>query len=371
MSRIARVRLLPYRLPLARPWVTGRGVWSERCGMLVCLEDEEGLQGYGDCAPWSEFGTEDPAVSYAQLRDLPAHCVGRSGEDLLRESSAWRETPAARCTLESAVLDLEGRRLGRPLAHWLNPEAAPEVAVNAALGAMDDGLNERAEAAMAAGFRVLKVKVSGAPGETLARLRELNAALAPGASLRLDVNGLWDGETALRMVTALAGLRVESVEEPLRGWDPPLLRRLQDLAPFPVALDESLAGRDLESLLEGCVVARLVLKPMALGGIRRCLEVARRAYGEGREVVVTTTVDSGVGIRAALHLAAALPGVGVHGLATREWLRADVGPAPALDHGFMAIGSEPGLGFTPSPEVAEAFTEGYSLDDPWTPGLAR
>lgn len=372
MTRIAQARLLPYRLPLVRPWVTGRGAWSERCGMLVRLEDEEGRHGYGDCAPWSEFGTEDAAVSYEQLQRLAEECVGRELEQVLRDTAQWRETPAARCTVEAAVLDLESRRLGRPLADWLNPDAAREVAVNAALGALDGGLFERAEAAMGAGFRVLKVKLAAAdPGETLARLRELNGGLVPGASLRLDVNGLWDPETALRMVTALAALRVESVEEPLAAWDPPLLRRLQEVAPFPVALDESLAGRDLEALLAECTVSRLVLKPMALGGIRRCLEVARRAYGEGRDVVVTTTVDSGVGIRAALHLAAALPGAGVHGLATRAWLRADVGPAPLLQNGFMETGMAPGLGFTPSPAVALALTEGYTRDDPWTPELER
>jgi o-succinylbenzoate synthase len=371
VTRIARVLLLPYRLPLVRPWVTGRGRWNERCGMLLCLEDEAGLRGYGDCAPWSEFGTEDPEVSHHQLQRLARECRGRDLSDLLRESTQWRETPAARCTVESAVLDLESRRLGRPLADWLDPEADREVAVNAALGALNDGLPARAEAAMAAGYRVLKVKLDGEPGEALARLRELSSGLVPGASLRLDVNGMWDPETALRMVTALAALRVESVEEPLNVWDPFLLRQLQELAPFPVALDESLAGRDLEGFLEQCTVNRLVLKPMALGGMRRCLDVARRAYGEGREVVVTTTVDSGVGIRTALHLAAALPGVGVHGLATRDWLRADVGPAPPIRGGFMETGTAPGLGFEPFPAVAAALTEGYTRDDPWTPELER
>ena len=85
---------------------------------------------------------------------------------------------------------------------------------------------------------------------------------------------------------------------------------LQNRALVPVALDESLQGGDslVTSLLEAGVCQALVLKPMALGGILRCLHLARLAARHGVGVVVTHLFDGPVALAAATELALALPG---------------------------------------------------------------
>jgi L-alanine-DL-glutamate epimerase-like enolase superfamily enzyme len=108
------------------------------------------------------------------------------------------------------------------------------------------------------------------------------------------------------------------------------MSRLQRTCPWPVALDESLAGSGAEAYLRHPSVRQVVLKPMVLGGPLAALSVARRARREGIRAVVTTTLDSAVGRAAALHLAAAIDTDTAHGLATGEWLRDDIasGPSP-------------------------------------------
>ena len=360
-------RLLSYRLPLQAPWVTSRGRWEGRCGLLLRLEDAEGLTGYGDCAPWPEFGTEAAPVARQHLERFILGCSGRQAADLLTLADHWQETPAARHAVETAVLDLAAKRAGVPMARMLDPGAMETVAVSARLGPMDDGLESRARAAMERGFTVLKVKITVAPADVISRLEGLAALLEPGVRLRLDANGMWDAETAVRVLTALSRLPVESLEEPLNACDSVMLARLQSLVDFPIALDESLSGRAAEGLLERCPVRRLVLKPIAHGGPRRCLDLARKAYGEGKEAVINSAIESVVGTRAALHLAAALPGTAVHGLVTDSWLAGDVGEPVHPEGGLMRIGTAAGLGYHPDEEVEGAFLGDFTEQDPWRP----
>jgi len=95
-------------------------------------------------------------------------------------------------------------------------------------------------------------------------------------------------------------------------------------------------------------VRRVVLKPMVQGGLVPALALARRAREAGVECVVTTTVDSAVGVTAALHLAAAVANDLAHGLATSAWLESDVGNPPQPTGGVLRLADRPGLGCVPS-----------------------
>jgi len=351
---VRHVRLVPYRLPLRRPWITRAGGWSVRQGWLLGIETADGPTGYGDCAPLPEAGTEPLGVAEARLNDAAAWVVGLTPEQALDGLDAWRDAPAVRCAVECALLDVVAQREGTSLARWLAPGAAPRVAVNAVLGSLDDDTESRARAAIGRGFRVLKLKLGVAPLDIeLKRLGALSAALPEGVGLRLDANGSWDEAEARAVLSSLRGLPVESLEEPLAAPDPDpdpdpgALSRLQALVPWPIALDESLICWPIDDLIADPPVRRLVLKPMALGGALPAMGWARRAQQAGLSTVVTTTVDSAAGVRLALHLAAALGGDAVHGLATSDWLGEDLGDAPSVVAGEMAVGEAPGLGFSP------------------------
>jgi len=307
-----------------------------------------GLLGHGDCAPLLAAGTETPESALEQLNALLPLLRGSNPQIALAvlDESAFR-APAARCALESALLDLLAQQAGLPLARWLNPGAPLAARANAMLGGLDEQgetVMARASAALAAGFSVLKLKVGMAAAEIeLTQLRRLAGMLPPGVSLRLDANGAWGWAQARCFIEGLSDLPIESLEEPLAQPEIALLQQLQALAGFPLALDESLVQFDIESLL---AVRRLVLKPMVLGGVRPAYALALRAAQAGVECVATTTVDSAVGVLAAAHLAAALDNQLAHGVATSSWLLSDVGNAPLLESGRMLLNSHMnGLGF--------------------------
>jgi L-alanine-DL-glutamate epimerase-like enolase superfamily enzyme len=123
--------------------------------------------------------------------------------------------------------------------------------------------------------------------------------------------------------------------------------RLQDKVSFPLAADESLRIMGVDVVFNQPSVRRVVLKPMVMGGLVSALALARRAREADVECVVTTTVDSAVGVAAALHLAAAVANDLAHGLATSAWLLRDVGEAPLVARGVLRSGSKQGLGCRP------------------------
>ncbi|MEW7976006.1 MAG: enolase C-terminal domain-like protein [Candidatus Sedimenticola endophacoides] len=134
--------------------------------------------------------------------------------------------------------------------------------LNAACGALGPEAMRRVAAAARAGYRTVKLKVGLAAPREEARLLEQIARDHPGIGLRLDANGAWEPPQARAFCDALAGLAVESLEEPLRKPEYARLEALQACCPFPLALDESLAGLDPEHFGTAFPVRRLVLKPI-------------------------------------------------------------------------------------------------------------
>jgi O-succinylbenzoate synthase len=176
------------------------------------------------------------------------------------------------------------------------------------------------------GCRTAKVKVAE-PGQTLAeeeaRLEAVRAALGPEGKIRVDANGMWSVDDAVRAAKMLdrAAGGLEYVEQPCATVEElAAVRRRVDV---PVAADESIRRaedpyrvRDLEA----ADVA--VLKVQPLGGVRACLRVAEDI---GLPVVVSSALETSVGIAAGVALAAALPELPYAcGLATVQLLSDDV-----------------------------------------------
>ncbi|WP_126444341.1 o-succinylbenzoate synthase [Sulfuricystis multivorans] len=325
--------VLPYRLPLKLPWVAARTTLTERLGALLHLIDADGHEGWGDCAP------------------LPS---GGDPQRVIDALAAWACRPAAaefdalpceaRWAIETAQADLAAQRQAKPLWRHLGG-SCNGIAVNAALGPLDAGLPDRYAQAAAQGFRIGKIKVGLASvEEEIARLFALPRTLC----LRLDANRSWDESEARRFLFAIRALPIDAVEEPLAQPSLETLAALQAALPYALALDESLPGFSLAALTESRAVRRLVVKPARLGGIRATRRIAQAARDAGIELVLTTVIDSAIGVAATAHLAAALSPDLAHGLGTSAWLADDLAAPPAIVGGVLQLPETAGLGFTPA-----------------------
>jgi o-succinylbenzoate synthase len=320
----------PYRLRLA---TTVRGA-AERSGFVVRVIDGERV-GLGEAAIVPEVGTETFAEAEQALLRAPLR---------LDELDALARFPAARHGIELALLDLAAQREGVVLARLLAPQAPLEVPVSALLvaHAMPE-LAREARRAAEEGFRTVKIKIALDDG--YARAAVVRDAVGPAVRLRVDANGAWTREQALRMLHALAPLDIELCEQPTA-----LLEGLED-SPVTIAADELLAAAPELALQRAQV---MVLKPMALGGLLPALRWAARARELGRAVVVTTSLDGAIARAGAAHLAAALLATAqpaaaplAAGLATGRLLLEDVCADPLAPRGgVVALRAVAGLGLS-------------------------
>lgn len=155
-----------------------------------------------------------------------------------------------------------------------------------------------------AGFPAVKVKVGRPdPDDDVALVAAVRDAVGPGVALRVDANGAWDLETAETMIRRLAASDLELVEQPVATLDE--MARLRRRVGVPVAADESVRSvGDARCLAALGAADAVVLKVQPLGGVRAALRVADAA---GVPAIVTSMLETSIGIAAGLALAATLP----------------------------------------------------------------
>jgi O-succinylbenzoate synthase len=188
----------------------------------------------------------------------------------------------------------------------------------------------------------VKIKVAER-GQTLdddaARVDAVRAAL-PDAAIRVDANGGWDVPEAVEALTRLAGVGLEYAEQPVPDIEglAEVRRRLRSAGiPVPIAADESVRKEDDPLKVARAGAADLIVVKVApLGGVRRALSIVAQA---GLPAVVSSALDTSVGIRAGLALAAALPELPYAcGLGTVSLLAGDVTVDPLVaDDGAIRL----------------------------------
>ncbi len=258
-----------------------RGI-TVREGALI-----EGPAGWGEFSPFAEYGP--------------------------RECARWLAS-----ALESAQ------------AGWPAP-VRDRIPVNVTVPAVPA---DQARAIVAASrCRTAKVKVAErgqTEGDDLARVEAVRDALGPDGKVRVDANGGWDVAAATRMLRLLGRFGLEYAEQPCATLDEMAeVRRDVDI---PLAADESIRrAEDPERVRAAGAADIVVLKVQPLGGVRAALRVADAC---GLPVVVSSAVDTSVGLAAGVALAAALPSLPYAcGLATMSLLTGDVTREPLVEDG--------------------------------------
>jgi o-succinylbenzoate synthase len=344
---------------------------TAREGVIVELTMSDGLIGCGEIAPLPEFAGSDLSTAITALAQFVGSLRGQTPTAALEmvASALTKRTipPATACGLEMALLDALGQAQGIPISHML-PHAEPtqlvemraHVPVNAVIGAQSQEIAvQQARQAVARGFSCLKLKVGRAAWTDLERVAAVRDAVGPGMQLRLDANASWDYALAREVLTACAPLDVQYVEQPLPAADIDGMRRLRREASVPLAVDEALY--DIESarrLLAAQAADVLIIKPQLAGGLRIGRQIVQLAAQSAVQCVVTSTIESGIGVAGALHLVAASPEISLAcGLATLDMFVDDlILEELLLADGRLTLPGGLGLGVHLDREALHKFT---------------
>ena len=220
------------------------------------------------------------------------------------------------------------------------------------------------------GCRTAKVKVAD-PGQSLAddiaRVRAVRAAMGPEGRVRVDANGAWNVDEAEHAVHALAECDLEYVEQPCASVaELGELRRRIEYMGVPIAADESVRkAEDPLAVARAGAADLLVIKAQPLGGVWRALEIVAEA---GLPAVVSSALDTSVGLAMGVALAAALPELDYDcGLGTASLFEFDVTAPPLTPRGgVLQVGR-----VTPDPALLAAHEASVDRRDWWLERLTR
>jgi L-alanine-DL-glutamate epimerase-like enolase superfamily enzyme len=341
-----RLRFQRRTLSFSAPVRTSYGQITERELLAVWITDEDGVTGHGEAAPLEPYdgvSIEEVELALERYEPVLARSEGMNGVQLVDACRGVEDLPPALAAIDLALWDRAGRLSGRPIASMITDNPAGDVPVNATLSALDRvGVAEQAAAAVRDGFACVKVKVG--MGDDAGRVAAARAAAGPETALRLDANGAWSVEEAVRAIEALGPAGLELVEEPVHGLQ--AVREVRERVAARVAIDET-AGE--HGALGAGVADAVCLKISRCGGISALLAAATLVRASGAEPYLASTYDGPLGIAAAIHAAAALASRGPvpHcGLATLALFADLENPLPA-SKGRIAVPGAPGLGVEP------------------------
>ncbi|ABP64687.1 muconate and chloromuconate cycloisomerase (plasmid) [Novosphingobium aromaticivorans DSM 12444] len=239
-------------LPTIRPHVLAMATMHAQTICLVRLTCSDGIVGLGEATTIGglAYGPEAPETIKTAIDTYFAPLL--AGQDATRPAAAMALVARhvvgnhfAKCAIETALLDAQGKRLGLPVSELLGGRRVDSLPVLWTL-ASGDTARDIAEAEQMLDTRrhdAFKLKIGKRPIEQdVAHVGAIKAALGDRASVRVDVNMAWDEPTARRGLAMLADAGCDLVEQPIIRHNRDGMARLVALGLVPVMADESLTG---------------------------------------------------------------------------------------------------------------------------------
>ncbi len=321
-------------LELSEPFTISRGTQDTADVVYVEIE-HDGLSGYGEANPIDRY---DESVGSA-LAYLEEHADKLGDDPWALDEIEFRlphEQFAARCGIDAALHDLQGKLAGVPVWRLLGlRRAGPPTSFTVWLGDPDD-MARRAEAA-GDKFKRLKLKIGGGDGLDVERVGAVRGVTH--VPLQVDVNEAWSLDEALEALPRLAELGVEYCEQPLEAGDPggPQLKKR---SPIPIYVDE-----DCHTLDDVAACAErahgLTIKLAKSGGIREAVRMVNAARALDLALMLGCMNESGLAVAAGAQIASLFEHIDLDG---NLLLRHDPWPGVELVDGVQLPSESPGLG---------------------------
>lgn len=296
------------------PAGTSRGILHHKSSSFLILE-ENGMLGMGECSTIPGLSI-DPPDGYQQALEQLCSDLNQ-GKDATQIKLP--EFPSIAFGLETALIDL--RQGGtRQLFRNSFSEGKTGIPINGLVWmGSKEFMRKQIREKIDAGFQCIKIKVGALELETeLAILADIRKEFSPNdIEIRLDANGGFSPENALKNLKLFSKYRIHSIEQPIKSLQWEEMALICEKSPIPIALDEELTGISPdETLLKQLKPHFIILKPSLIGGFtvaEQWIELAKK-----RDIGwwVTSALESNIGLNAIAQWTASLQTTLPQGLGT-------------------------------------------------------
>jgi L-alanine-DL-glutamate epimerase-like enolase superfamily enzyme len=330
-------------LNLSDPFGVAPYTRSKKQVMLLTMEDKDGVY-YGEASP-SIFYKEtlkSVQTAFNKVKKLLVEDEFFYIEPLMnRIRKKIPHDNAARAMIEMAIFDYIVKKTGLPLYKYLGlyPPDGMQTSFTIGIDTLEKML-EKAEAARKK-YPVLKIKLGRDPKHDIRVMREIRK-MTKGV-LRVDANGGWSLEDAVKCIKIMADLGVEYVEQPLSMGSLKKCRELKKKSPLPIFIDEDAHRCDtFPGIVDVC--HGINLKLIKTGGILEARRMVANARTFGLKTMLGCMIETSVAISAAAHIGSEFDYLDLDG---NLLLANDPFDGVRVEKGALKMPDRPGLGVVP------------------------
>ncbi|WP_343616729.1 muconate/chloromuconate family cycloisomerase [Novosphingobium sp.] len=319
MAKLAHIDSFIVDLPTIRPHILAMATMHAQSMVLLRLTDSDGIEGIGEGTTIGglSYGEESPegiklAIDTYITPLLQGQDLSRVGAVMARIGKHVAGNHIAKCAVETALLDMQGKRLGVPVSELIGGgrrrEAFP-VAWTLASGDTARDIEEAEAMLEARRHAIFKLKIGKRSVKAdVAHVAAIKRALGDRASVRVDVNQGWSEAQADRGMALLQDAGVDLVEQPIAKLNVAAMARLSAKHVIPLMADEALHG-PLEAFdIAARAGARIyAVKIAQSGGLLPAHAVGMIADAAGIGLYGGTMLEGTVGTAASAHVFATFP----------------------------------------------------------------
>lgn len=278
------------------PAGTSRGVLLHKPSSFLVLE-QDGLTGIGECSTIPDLSI-DPMEFYEQKLNEVCKWINDGNNPENIDLSAF---PSIAFGLETALLDLKANG-SKKLFPSDFTEGKNGIPINGLVWMGDkEFMQKQITEKIAAGYQCIKLKVGALDFETeLEIIAGIRRHFSPEEiEIRLDANGGFTPEDALKKLEKLAVYHIHSIEQPIKQGQLDAMADICKHSPIPIVLDEELIGvksADKELIIEKTKPAYIILKPSLLGGFKQSEEWIRLAEKHQAKWWITSALEANIGL---------------------------------------------------------------------------
>jgi muconate cycloisomerase len=352
--RISAVTVFTVRLPVRAVHSHGIGDFAASTNIILRLDTDAGITGWGEAAPWTVF-TGSPEASAAaldvHLRPLLLGADPFRIEALLAQADRTVvHCTEAKAAMEMALFDIVGKALGTPVCNLLGGRVRDEIPLSFSIANPDFAQDlDLARQLYADGIRLFKVKTGFAEhAEDIRRLEQLREALPADVELRVDYNQGMEPWDAIRRLRDIETFRPTFIEQPVPADQLAALAAITAALDTPIMADECVfSPADALRVVAGHVADLISIKIQKSGGMLRAREIAAIAEAGGLACYGGDMFETGIACTAGAHMIAATPNIslGCEFYQPNYYLTEDLlSQRFAVRDGKVQVPTGPGLG---------------------------
>ncbi|MEH7346290.1 dipeptide epimerase [Bacillus sp. JJ1532] len=361
--KITAIHLYAIHLPLHVPFVVSYHTYNDMPSVIVKIETDEGIVGYGEGVADEHVTGESLEGVYTIIKNtLAPVLIGQNPMEIEKIHDIMNKSiygaPTAKAAIDIACFDIMGKKIQQPVYQLIGGRYHDEFPITHVLSiAEPEHMASEATSMLEQGYRSFKMKVGTDVRKDVERIQAVREKVGDDIAIRVDVNQGWrNSANTLVALNQLRDCHLDWVEQPVVADDIDGMVEINAKTTVPLMIDEGLKGqREMLEIIQKRAAHKVNIKLMKCGGIYPAVKLAHQAELAGIECQIGSMVESSVGSAAGFHVAFSKKVITSVELTGPLKFSKDIGNLH-YDVPFIRLTEKPGLGVDINEEVLNELT---------------